>query len=255
MSSYRAYRKTLQENKLSVVGMVDTTERPPLVRFERRGVEDRNASIEHGRYVERDVDVALVTPPGSRDVMVHAVEDWLKNLQRNVVEMRMPQGWLDRYREQYEHWRKGEELPLNGTPIKGWGVISPAQAKNLISLNILTVEDLAQLNDEGIRRIGMGGVDLKHKANAWLRQLEDKGLLTQEHAALKAENKSLKDQLDSLTKQVEMLMQANKSPSQAPVINSILDEEDVLRNQYIAKFGKPPHHAMKPETIKERLAE
>lgn len=240
---------------MSVVGMVDMTERPPFVRFERRGAEDRNASIELGRYVEKDVDVALVTPPGSRDVMVHDVSDWLKNLQRNVAEGRMPEAWFDRYKDQYQRWRQGEELPLDGTPIKGWGVISPAQQKNLIGLNILTVEDLAKLNDEGIRRIGMGGVDLKHKANAWLRQLEDKGLLTQEHAALKAENKTLKDQLDSLTKQVEMLMQSSKSQVQAPVTNSILDDEDVLRNQYIAKFGKPPHHMMKPETIREKLGE
>jgi hypothetical protein len=235
------------------MGMVDTTERPPFVRFERRGVEDRNASLDQGRYVEKDVDMALVTPPGSRDIMVHSVEDWMKGLRRGVEESRLPQSWFDRYRAQYESWRKGEELPVNGSPIKGWGVLSPAQQKNLIGLNILTVEDLAALNDEGVRRVGMGGVDLKNKANAWLRQLEDKGLLTQEHAALKAENVALKDQMEALSKQVEMLMQGAKVQAQAVVTEGFLDDEDSLRNQYIAKFGKAPHHAMKRETIIEKL--
>jgi hypothetical protein len=235
--------------------MVDTTERPPLVRFERRGIEDRNASLEQGRYMEKDVDVALITPPGSRDVMVHNVDEWFKGLHRSVRESRMPQAWLERYKESYEHWKRGEEIPVNGTPIKGWGVISPAQAKNLIGLNILTVEDLAKLNDEGIRRIGMGGVDLKHKATAWLRQLEDKGMLTQEHAALKAENQALKSQVEALAKQMETFIHSANSQAQAPVISSVIDEDDELRNQYIAKFGKAPHHAMKRDTIIKALAE
>ena len=35
--------------------------------------------------------------------------------------------------------------------------------------------------------------------------------------------------------------------------DSILSDD--IRTQYIAKFGIPPHHRMKPETIIERLKE
>ena len=69
----------------------------------------------------------------------------------------------------------------------------------------MTVEDLARINDEGLRRFGIGAADLKNKAIAWLAQLDDKGPLTQEIAALKAENASLKKQVESLTKKVETL--------------------------------------------------
>lgn len=239
---------------MSVLGMVEQKERPPFVRFERRGEEDRNASLAQGRYVERDVDVALVTPAGSRDVMIHKVDEWLTNLRRNVNDGRMPQEWLDGYQSKYEHWKRGEELPLDGTPIKGWGVISPAQQKNLVSINVLTVEDLARLNDEGLRRIGMGANDLKNKAIAWLRQLDDKGGLTQENSALKAENAALKSQVEALSKQLEVMLMSAKS-IQPVATSSILDDDDDLRNQYIAKFGKAPHHMMKPDTIREKLAE
>jgi hypothetical protein len=77
-------------------------------------------------------------------------------------------------------------------------VISPAQQSNLIAINIRTVEDLAGVNDEGVRRIGMGGGELRDKAKAWLSQMKDKGPLTQENATLRAENITLKATVESL---------------------------------------------------------
>jgi hypothetical protein len=202
-----------------------------LARFERRGEEDRNESIRQKRYIERDVDMALITPAGSRDVMVHVAEDWFRGLQKSVREGRMPQSWLDRYQDQYRRWKEGEELPVDGTPIKGWGIISPAQQKNLIGINVLTVEDLAKLNDEGVRRIGMGGVELKNKAIAWLKTLDDKGGLAMENAVLKTENESLKARVDALAKKLEEFMEVGaKSPvpdAQVVRASDIPDDEPV----------------------------
>lgn len=191
---------------MSVVGeMVDRKERPAYVRFERRAVEDKSASVREGRFVSKDLDFALVTPPYSRDVFEQVAKDWFAQMKREVAARRLPAEWYERYVDSYERWKRGEEMPLNGTPIKGWGVLSPAQQKNLITLNILTVEDLAAVNDEGIRRIGMGGSELRDRAKAWLSQTKDKGPLTMENAALKAENRALKAQLEQLDARVKDL--------------------------------------------------
>jgi hypothetical protein len=191
---------------MSAVGqMADRKERPAYVRFERRPVEDRASTERTGRYMAKDEDYALITPPYSRDVVVHKAEKWFVKLQRDVAAGRMPREWADRYRDQYERWKKGEEMPLHGTPIKGWAVISPAQQANLVTMHILTVEDLAAVNDEGVRRIGMGGSALREKAKAWLSQAEDKGPLTMENSALKAENATLKGQVESLEERVKVL--------------------------------------------------
>ena len=40
--------------------------RPPYVQFEMRAVEDRQASIDAGHYVAKDVAYAIITPAGSR---------------------------------------------------------------------------------------------------------------------------------------------------------------------------------------------
>ena len=123
-------------------------ERPPFVRFEKVAVEDAAASRSAGRYIARDVDFALVTPPYSKDVFKQEVKDYLESMKRERDAGRFPPEWLTHIERAYAEWQRGNEIPLNGTPIKGWGLISPAQQENLIRLNILTVEDLAAMNEE-----------------------------------------------------------------------------------------------------------
>lgn len=177
----------------------------PYVRFERLPVEDPVATREAGHFVAKDVDMAYVTPPFSKDVMKYKVLNWLDHLKIDVANGRIPQEWFEKYRSAYEAWQRGQELPLEGFPIKGWGVISPAQQETLIKMHVLTVETLAAINDEGIKRIGMGGVDLKHKADAWLKQLKKAGPATVEISALKKENAGLLASVSSLEKQVAEL--------------------------------------------------
>ncbi len=262
-------------------------ERPAYVRFERVAVEDKVASVKAGHYVARDVDMALITPPYTKDVFKVKVDQWMQNLDQDVRAERFPKEWADRYKEAYRAWQNGQEMPLHGTPIKGWGVISPAQQATLIQMTILTVEDLALINEDGIRRIGMGGVELKTKANAWLAQLQDKGPLTQEIAAVTKENAALKTSVETLTRQVEELTALMKQSPQTPVYRNpdsgdvisssdILDEDEAMKNvarslsddyagraayekrvydDYAKKFGKPAHHRMKFETIEAALRE
>jgi hypothetical protein len=176
---------------MSVGAIAERTERPALVRFKRVAVEDKAASLAANRYVAKDVDYALITPPYSKDVHETKVTTWLTQMDADVKSQRINPEWAARYKEQYRLWTQGQEMPLNGTAIRGWGVISPAVQENLIRMNVLTVEDLAGMNDEGMRRVGMGGVDLKAKAKAWLATLNDRGPLTQRLAALETENAAL----------------------------------------------------------------
>ncbi len=184
----------------------ERSERPAHVRFEGVAVEDKQASLAAGRYVAKNVEFALITPPYSKDVVRQKVTTWLSQMEDNVRNDRLPRQWQKEYLEQLEAWRKGQEMPLNGAAIRGWGVISPAQQEMLIRLNILTVEDLAGINDEGAKNIGMGSLDLKNKAKAWLAQLADKGPLTQKIAAVENENATLKSSIATLEAQVKALM-------------------------------------------------
>jgi hypothetical protein len=225
--------------------------------------EDQAASREAGHYVAKDVDYVHVTPPYSKDLNKFRVSAWFPQLQKDMSKGRILPEWVELYKKSYDAWKRGEEAPLNGTPIKGWGVISPAQQETLIRMTILTVEDLAAVNDEGIKRIGMAGLELKNKARAWLAQLNDKGPLTMEVAAVNRENALLKGEVETLKQQVAQLaaiVQAGKPEAPEPVKAEKIAVEDILPEEdpaaaYAAKFGKVPHHRMKRETILAALKE
>lgn len=183
----------------------DNGDRKPYVRFERVAVEDVAASREAGHYVAKDVDMALITPPYSKDIMKYKVVNWFDQLTIDAANSRLPEQWVQEYQKAYDAWKNGQELPLDGIPIKGWGVASPAQQETLIKMHILTVEQLAAVTHEGISRIGMGGVDLKNKADAWLKSLKKSGGVAIEIAALKKENDSLTATVESLLSKVSEL--------------------------------------------------
>jgi hypothetical protein len=257
---------------MSVDALLDRQDRPAYVTFHRVAVESPALSLKEGRYVAVDVDYVHVTPNYSKDVLKFKVKTWISNMENDMRNQRLPKEWFDAYMAKYEAWKRGEELPLNGTPIKGWGVISPAIQETLIHMNVMTVEDAALMNDEAIKRLGMGGLDVKVKAKAWLAQLNDKGALTLEMSSITKENNVLKGSVESLQRQVDELMkmvqkdapavQAQYSPRETISANDILDDSgdskdfavDVNPNQdlaaqYEAKFGQKPHHRMKQETI------
>lgn len=150
------------------VGKMD--ERPPYVAWERLPVEDREASLAAGRYQAKDVDHAVITPAGSKDRIYREVTSWFDHLHQQVNEGRYNPVWLDAFRKSYEAWKNGEDLPVNGTPIKTWGAISPAQVKTLINADVRTVEDLSQANEQTLVRIGLGARSLKDTAARWLAE-------------------------------------------------------------------------------------
>jgi len=203
-------------------------ERPAYVRFEKRVIEDRNASLKAGHFVGRDIIYALITPPGSKDVIVREVEStrneqgviinqgWLDYLDTQVQEGRIPDVFVDSYKRAYDKYKKGEDLPLNGTPIKTWPPLSPAQITNLIALNIHTVEDLAALNEEGKARFGMGIVELQRKAKNWLEESQSIGAAVARLTALETEFKDLKDQNERQRGLIEKLQAENTALKRVP---------------------------------------
>ena len=205
--------------------------RAPFVKFVRVPVEDRVASQQQGRYVARDVDFVHVTAPYSKDIFKQEAADWFQNVEREAAAQRMAPQWLDQWKADYQRWKNGQEVPLRGTPIKGWPVISPAQQETLIHAGILTVEDLAGVNDEGIRRVGMGAVELKKKADSWLRTAEDKGAVAMENAALKEEVGVLKNSLATLQTNFEELkrsMAALRGPMEAAPVPTTITAADLM---------------------------
>lgn len=166
-------------------------ERPPYITFESRPVEDRAASIKNGRWTAKDVPYVIITPQGSKDRIERNAAEWFTEKRQHVQEQRFPGKWLRAYEEAFEAWKKDEEPPVNGAPLRNWPPISPTQYKTLRDLRLLTVEDLASANEETLSRIGMGGRALKAKAVEWLAQASGLGIQVEEAERLRADNVTL----------------------------------------------------------------
>lgn len=183
-------------------------ERPPYVRYETRSVEDRDASITAGHYVGKDVDFALITPQGSKDVVERVVSEWFDNLASQVQQQRFKREWLEGYREHYSAWKKGEEIPESGSAIKLWPAVSPSQIKAILNARVRTVEDLAAANEQTLAQIGMGARALKQRAIEWLASATDTGKQAEAMAALKTENEGLKTKIASQDERLAALEKA-----------------------------------------------
>lgn len=172
--------------------------RPSYVTFELRAVEDRQASIEQGHYVVRDVPFAIVTPQGSKDRIERVADEWFAQLERQVADNRFPREWLQAYKAAFADWKAGNEPAADGTDLRNWPALSPAMLKACRELRLRTVEDIAMMNEESIARLGMGARSLKTRAQEWLASAESLGKPSEAIAALKAANEDLKLRNESL---------------------------------------------------------
>lgn len=175
--------------------------RPPFVEFELVAVHDTAKSLELGYRVTKDVEYAKVMQPGSRDVLVIKAKDWLEQIKNKVLSDAhdaFPQEWVNQYFAKYEAWKAGMDAPVNGTHVKEWPQLSPAQVKNLIALHIVTVEDVSAMTEEAMGRFGMGGRELRDQAREWLAKRELA-------ASALVENERLKEQIAALTTRLEEL--------------------------------------------------
>lgn len=206
--------------------------RPPFVRFELRQVEDRDETIKQGHWVGRDVAYALITPRGSKDVHEQVATVWLENMAQEVREERFPQQWLNLFTDSFKRWTDGHEAKLDGTSLREWPPIRPAQLRMLTEVGIHTVEDLANANEEAIGFLGMGGRALATSAKNWLQASKDLGVPTAKIQALTAENDSLKLRTETLERHIQALMARQNAKDQAGAGNgaeparakSIVDE-------------------------------
>jgi len=255
---------------MNVGESLDKEERPAYVQFETRAVENKQETLRQGHYVGRDVDFVLVTLPGGRDIYESKVDPWFENKERQARNGRVDPAHLDYYHRAYKAWKEGQEIPVDGTPVKGWGLVSPMQEKTILMAGIKTIEDLAASNDEALRRLGMGGRDLVNKAKSWLSSVSDHGKVAMENATLKKDNENLRTTVESLEEKVNFLMHKmdqkqvdngisesdiDDVPHETIMAADIIPSEASISDQYFSKFGKKPHHLMKEETIRKKLEE
>jgi hypothetical protein len=98
---------------------------------------------------------------------------------------------IKRFPVSYEAYQRGSEAPEAGLPVEHWPQVTTAEVKLLKAVNVKTVEQLAELPDSGLHRLGPGGRGLKNRAAKFLATAGD-------NAALKARIQELERKIEAL---------------------------------------------------------
>ena len=174
------------------------------VEFELRPEEDREASIDQGMPVFKDVEFAMITMPGGGLVVDKPINEALLHEWKNGDNRKKPPSPFA-YRA-YEAWKEGREAPVNGTDLKNWPGVTPAQLKTCQNATVRTIEDLAAANADTIRKLGMGGVAMMEKAKAYLASA-NQNKTSEEVSALMVKLDALSDTVKRKDEQISDLLE------------------------------------------------
>jgi len=163
----------------------------PHARFVMLPFKNKRASIEAGHEVYVDKPYIEILKHGG-DINTFAVNDEFKK----------------RYPDKWEAFEAGQEQPKVGLPLEKWPGCSRAECENLKRVNLFTMEDVAGAPSNAIEAYGMGGVELKKKANAYLAAAKDNGALVSKMEDL--ENKLIL--LTEKNQQLEGMLNSRTEP-------------------------------------------
>lgn len=111
----------------------------------------------------------------------------------------------------YEAWKKGHEVPVDGTPLAAWPGVTAEQADVLRSFGMRTVEEIAQATDSIIARVQLPGMrEMQTQARAYLDSA-DQVRVSEDLARKDRELAELRDQLEEM-RQIVLAAQAEADP-------------------------------------------
>jgi hypothetical protein len=139
----------------------------------------------------RDIELVRIVVAGDSSTMVCQPVD-------DAVKQRFP--------DQYRMWKQTREnRVVNGTPIKEWPLLTTLQVAEMTAAHIETVEELANLSDSNVTRIGEGRV-WRAKAAAWLDSAKngaDSSRYAAENERMRADMETMKRTIAELSAKVD----------------------------------------------------
>jgi hypothetical protein len=153
------------------------------VQFEEKPVLNTFRTEEEGAPTYDNVTFIEVMTPGSKNKHIERIFDEKSE-------------WIKRFPTQWAAFKSEREQVPDGLPLTEWSVITKTEAMNLKGRNIHTVEQLAEVTDQNIALLDLGGRNLRNRAKAFLEMKVDASTLNKLMArieSLELSNKMLKE--------------------------------------------------------------
>ncbi len=220
-------------------------------------VDDRGFKLDaKGKRVMEMQEVDWVTYAPAHAVTTSNIEERIKHLMpteemlsseptEKLMAMRARWSQID---AEYQAYKAGHELPVNGTPLGAWAGILPAAADVLKRSGIKTVEEVARLSEAQIDKIHLPAMrDLRRSAKLFLEN-RDAAEAAQRETDRDREIEMLKQQLsennERLAAAMDLLEEKNNPKDEIADIRAKLDAKGI---RY--------HHKAGVDTLRSLLAE
>lgn len=184
------------------------------VKFSKKSRRVGHKSEMAGRPIYEDVDYITIQQPGERDQLVRPVND----------------GDKERFRKQWDAYLAESEQTPEGTPVSLLFPNEPTVVDMLRDLKVYTVEQLSQLSEYAIDRLGIDGRRYVSKAKATLDQ-----------SANVAQINKLERQVEDMKEQLRQAQEANKAFSAQ--LREMMAERDRRRAEPEEAEDAPPYRA------------
>lgn len=150
-----------------------------IVEFYMDAVEFKAESEQHGRPIFKEIPFIRIQNPGDRN---------------NVLEVKATEYYKNKYSREWDAFQRGQAGQVIGTPLSQWPQITKSQVMEAQYFGVKTVEQLAEVVDTAIQKMGMGWMELRKKARDYLAAAAGQAPV----AALQAENERLRQEFEAL---------------------------------------------------------
>ena len=172
----------------------------PHVEFFLEPVEDRTATINAGRKIMIDQEFYSIYPRGGKDVVTRKVPPPSEPGSYPKADRIDFEG---KYGRHYGAWKEGREAPVEGTDLRNFPLLTPAEIENCRTFHIHSVEHLAAATEEALNNLGMGARNLKKTAQKWLDFGENGGKTIAQLQDLEEKVKAQSAQIETLTEKLQ----------------------------------------------------
>lgn len=149
--------------------MADKNENLVIPRFFIHTEPDLAESKKAGRPIFREFEAVEIRYPGNQTTThvapAHEVFKTNKDFATGeVTDITYALAW----NKQYQEFKEGVAQTMSGTPLSELPFLTASKRLELKALHIHTAETLAALDGPNLKRLGMGGRELKNQAQAYL---------------------------------------------------------------------------------------
>ena len=169
--------------------------------FRHHPQKNEAKTLAEGRQIFDDLEVVDIRVPGSRDFKTFPALTFARWVTDPITGEQTKQTYAERFSHQYRQWKAQQQQTKSGTPLDHCPFLTEGKRAELRAQNVYTVEQLAAIDGQELKNLGLGGRELKNRASEFIAESKNSApnlQMAAELEAMRAQNALLAEDLEAL---------------------------------------------------------